>query len=111
MIGPRRHASGGSMLGLALFVIGLGVWTLTAVLGPFFVAIWAMDRVPGIDDSARVVVAMAVGVALGWLLSRATYRPLVKWLDPTPRCRCGYDIRGLETPICPECGEDLLARR
>lgn len=32
-------------------------------------------------------------------------------LDPTERCyRCGYDIRGIEDPICPECGASTRYR-
>jgi hypothetical protein len=29
--------------------------------------------------------------------------------DPPPRgrCRCGYDLRGIESLICPECGEPV----
>jgi len=28
--------------------------------------------------------------------------------DAAPRCgHCGYDVRGLPSPVCPECGSDL----
>ncbi|MCC5786343.1 MAG: hypothetical protein JJU33_06555 [Phycisphaerales bacterium] len=32
-------------------------------------------------------------------------------LDPTERCyRCGYDIRGIDDPTCPECGASVRYR-
>ncbi|MFM9958633.1 MAG: hypothetical protein ACKVZJ_11195 [Phycisphaerales bacterium] len=95
------------MFGLLLFILGLACWTLAIVLIPAALTAWAMGRFGGIDSSVIALVSTAVGVGVGWVIGRATYHPVVRWLDPTPRCKCGYDIRGLESGLCPECGEAL----
>ena len=57
--------------------------------------------------SLNVIVTMGVlaqwgliGFGIDWLIER--HRRLR--IDPTRCPRCGYDIRGLPEPRCPECG-------
>ncbi len=48
-----------------------------------------------------IVLLVVVILALGWIRRTA----LARLRDDTRRCRrCGYDLRGLEIPRCPECG-------
>ena len=46
--------------------------------------------------------AVAVPTLLIWRFGRKPIKP--------GHCRCGYDLRGLPEPRCPECGEPFEAR-
>jgi hypothetical protein len=106
---PSNHDYAASRI--ALFIAAMASWSLLIVLLPASLTYAFISTMPQIDDTAAVVVAMGVGIGVGWVIGRATYRPLARWLDPTPRCKCGYDIRGIDCMLCPECGEVLNAVR
>jgi hypothetical protein len=64
----------------------------------------------GLDSSAWFVIGPAIGVLLMASLSIVALR--YQDMPPTQECpRCGYDTRGLRTPMCPECGTRLPHRR
>ena len=58
-------------------------------------------------------VAATVAMLPGFLLAFATYGVLTRFLgsrtiDLETRCRkCGYILRGITEPRCPECGEHI----
>ena len=52
-----------------------------------------------------LVVTAVVGVVVRWGIDRRARRPRNGW---RPQCAsCGYLVRGLLHPHCPECGADL----
>ena len=52
-----------------------------------------------------LVVTAVVGVVVRWRIDRRARRPHGGW---RPQCAsCGYLVRGLSRPHCPECGADL----
>jgi len=58
-----------------------------------------------------IVLLMAVfGLPVAWLLwaDRSRLHRMESWLDQgVPVClACGYPLRGLDSPACPECGAD-----
>lgn len=69
---------------------------------------------------AAVDRAMETGLAIGlWLFIAFALmileQRLVRWLVPMPTpdhvChQCGYSLKNLKSPVCPECGVDLSPR-
>jgi hypothetical protein len=52
-----------------------------------------------------LVAAIAAFVVIGLLLVRRRLLRLLRPREgPRERCRCGYDLRGIQVPRCPECG-------
>jgi hypothetical protein len=103
----RTPQNPNSLTGFVHFIVAMGAWSLLIILVPASLTYGFVSTLPQIDDTIAVIVAMGVGIGVGWVIGRATYRPLARWLDPTPRCKCGYDIRGLDSMLCPECGEAI----
>lgn len=58
-------------------------------------------------EATLIVVATTSSISVlvyGTLTNRLTYRPSC----PETRCRkCGYILRGISEPRCPECGERI----
>jgi len=93
--------------GVRRVLLGMSAWALAIVLLPAALCYRVLGTFPMIHEPVAVLVATAFGVGAGVLIGRFSYRLVLRLLDPTPRCRCGYDIRGLESSVCPECGEYL----
>lgn len=71
-----------------------------------------------VNRTATRPASMGVGISVAWfapvaLLALATYGLLTIFLvrpsrDDETRCRkCGYILRGITEPRCPECGERI----
>jgi predicted amidophosphoribosyltransferase len=63
----------------------------------------------GIVPWWNVAGVVAAIVVLGWI----TFPMLTTYdrLTEGPQClRCGYDLKGVESPICPECGNEHDAK-
>jgi hypothetical protein len=57
-----------------------------------------------------VIVALLSGQAVGMAVYAGATRewPPPPVIDPETRCRkCGYILRGITEPRCPECGEQI----
>lgn len=81
----------------------VSLYTLVVVLVPTAAIHSALASVPELGDG-RLLISVSAGAMVGGTLGWWTYGAVARWLDPTPRCRCGYDIRGLTSGLCPECG-------
>ena len=103
----RRHLSQPPTRGVKRVLLGMSAWVLVIVLLPAAVCYRVLRAFPMIDEPVAVLVSTAFGVGAGVLIGVFSYRLVLRLLDPTPRCKCGYDIRGLEASVCPECGEYL----
>jgi hypothetical protein len=53
-----------------------------------------------------LLISFAAATALPWALMRAGF--LASRFVEGVCGRCGYSLRGLPTPVCPECGADSL---
>jgi hypothetical protein len=63
---------------------------------------------------ATLLVAVLLGMSLAWVprVPRWARRARHRLLGVVHVCRhCGYDLRGLESAICPECGRDIPGER
>lgn len=59
-----------------------------------------------------LVILLIIGIALGVLFVRGIFamRTITQAPPSSSVCpHCGYDIRGLDTTLCPECGNTLNA--
>ena len=103
----------GGRFGLVMFVgeilgVTLAFPILLRLLGRFE---------PTANLPLPIATLIAVGAPVGcftllyiWLLRTRVRKSLRRLLleDGIPIClKCGYDIRGLSTPRCPECGEEF----
>ncbi len=86
---------------VVLAVIAAGLWFL--LIWPTMSGGWVVVSYdPGVAVPAAITLSLAA--CFGWLLL---------WLsvwrrDRETRCRaCGYILRGLSEPRCPECGERI----
>ncbi|UCG16962.1 MAG: hypothetical protein JSV19_02795 [Phycisphaerales bacterium] len=63
-------------------------------------------------DDVRTVACIVVSVVCSYAVSRKLYRTLRRrTFDGAPRCvRCGYDLTGNVSGVCPECGEPTADR-
>jgi len=92
--------------------VAAGVLCYVACLGIFgYIAATRMPNVPTwFLVAVRVVfglVPVIVGITVYGLLIRY-YHPNRQFLDGETRCRkCGYILRGISEPRCPECGERI----
>lgn len=82
---------------------------ITAVLGLAAAAAWVFTV---LQARARYAVPIAYLACAITLTAVACYGWLLVWLadrrDRETRCRhCGYILRGLREPRCPECGEPV----
>lgn len=101
---------------LSLFVVLVGPVIVLLCLNHVAFAIWATatpeatrrnwGRIAGLwFGAAGVAVVLEVGAIV--LLTRLTTRSRVK---AEYACEhCGYDLRGLREPVCPECGMEASA--
>ncbi len=103
----RRSRDAGFIVDTAMCIGGMAAWSLAIILVPTWIAYAALSKVPGLDDDGTLIISIGAGLGIGGLIGFSTYRPLLRLLDPTPRCKCGYDIRGLTAMTCPECGAYL----
>jgi hypothetical protein len=71
---------------------------------------FAMGGVMAVIFSLAIPLACRCALAGAVLLME---RPLVRWLVPVSgmgehACpKCGYSLKNLKSPVCPECGMDL----
>lgn len=72
-----------------------------------FMLIAPSVRPPGVAPSWLPVAIVSSIVALTTFVKLIKPRP--EWLEaPETRCRkCGYMLRGISEPRCPECGERI----
>lgn len=84
-----------------IVVATAAAWVLTLVLLPTLALLVIALKHKEFGD-AGVLIAAVVGVSLGGYAAFKTLGPILRRLDPTPRCKCGYDLRGLESSVCPE---------
>jgi len=106
----RRHtAQTGLRVGVALCVTK-AIWTLADALS----GIDVFDPLSGVqlafDNGLPILLWLGSGAAL-----IAFERPLVRWLVPRVAgghvcLNCGYSLKNLRSPICPECGTDIGPR-
>jgi hypothetical protein len=110
-------------LGLVLALLHVGsvgqlVLTLVSPLvfgGPVGLQYFLLDSDPGRRGATPVLVQLAL-FSLGlylflsgrWVIGRLT-RGLA-WPGGGTCHRCGYDVTGIESARCPECGAKLLPR-
>ena len=86
---------GGLAFGLLLVILGVTVRTMSVKTQPTFVSACAVLAVFVILPSLVVTVAIYANLE--------QERP-----DRETRCRkCGYILRGISEPRCPECGERI----
>ena len=85
---------------------------VTVCLAVMALVAWLMAAEPGLigyyppypSTMTALAVTLSVAACLGWLML---------WLSPAhhdneTRCRqCGYILRGITEPRCPECGERI----
>lgn len=85
-----------------LFAVAVGT------LGGFLLPIGLTAKV---DGRAYIMCALTVSVAASMLATWAMefcLRNRIDYLDCEIRCRkCGYILRGISEPRCPECGERI----
>jgi hypothetical protein len=88
------------------------VWVALATTSAGALCAWFTARLPfrmGPEEAEVLAIGswlIIVCVTLSvWVVSARRARP---WLGEPFRCRrCGYDMKGLRNPICPECGTNL----
>ncbi len=123
---PMTSAAGGLLVGLFFIGVTVGVWKLfkplaliPALLGVAF--LYWLNSVDGLIDKDLVPaiireygpnyfrdlrLSFIAGLAGSSCLVFALFKLLsLSSEDSADECRdCGYDIRGLRTSVCPECG-------
>ncbi len=84
---------------ILLALAAVGLWGL--LLRPMWSASVGFYQDPSVQVPCALALSAAAG--LGWLLLWLSERR-----DRETRCRrCGYILRGLSEPRCPECGERI----
>ena len=109
----------GLLLGLAFgvfldLVACILQWGLIMIVG--MLAVWGISDLLGLNSSpsavnfslmlvANALVYAAFGGLVGLFVPRKARDE-----DGVPRCsRCGYDLTGNESGVCPECGTEVEA--
>jgi hypothetical protein len=90
-----------------------GVWGISALIASAI--LWIVIPASGLWllTAARLLALAALALALIAALTRRLaeiqyYRIICDFIDR--RCpQCRYDLKGLSTPNCPECGVNLVA--
>lgn len=64
---------------------------------------WQLFQSMGLSPLLLCVLAFALFFVEGWV---------VRWIVPYPAreatcAQCGYSLKNLKSPICPECGADV----
>ena len=54
------------------------------------------------------VMLAAIGLAVAVYVRGRQQRQRQAWVDAGHCAACGYDLRGLPTSVCPECGRDAV---
>lgn len=86
--------SGGGAL-LSYFLVGRFTWPIAA----------AQDKFPAVWVLILPALGAAIGGVIGWWLGYLLFPPRPK---PLLGCsHCGYDIRSITEPRCPECGSAI----
>jgi hypothetical protein len=101
-------ASGGRLLSFAVTLASIGevtvdrplrnLWTLRLVRPGPPLTQWRVLQLP------HWCLVIATAVLPAWYLRRR-----FRWRDPAICPACGYDLRGGEGTICPECGAEREA--
>jgi hypothetical protein len=110
-IARRRHIA--TIVVRSLIVMYAG-WVMYDLLGEFkgtMLNLWS----GGMGGGSLYVMSFAASLAVGVISLAAIIffeRTLVRWIVPMPRrdagCpACGYSLKDLKSPICPECGTNL----
>jgi len=94
-----------------------GLVGILALMIPAHVGVWYPLYGPGRMSSTAVIafffipfyciVTLFFGLLIGWLVSRH------RWFQAYPEghCqRCGYDLRGNVSGLCPECGSNIVVK-
>lgn len=82
---------------IVLALAAAAAWVITAVLPGQIVLSYPDVQVP-------MAVTLTAAACFGWVLLYLSERRG----DNETRCRkCGYILRGLSEPRCPECGERI----
>ena len=94
----------------AAIAVGVAsVFAFAIYCGGFYV----VYAITGMDDHPGLWGLIAGAMLIGFICCLATDAVLrrVNWsrpIDPETRCRkCGYILRGITEPRCPECGEHI----
>lgn len=100
-----RRALGASVAVLigSLGVVSVGIWVLIDVL--FLNQANAMAAVPLLF----LPLWQLLGVGLTWLIARSIAEP--KRTSDQRCASCGYNLRGLRSSRCPECGTLISPRK
>lgn len=110
----RRHLARTGVRVLVVLCVFKALWELSDALGG--------DVYPGWPGGVGGVIERVFENGLGigvWLVSALSLlmleRRLSRWLVPMPApdhvChQCGYSLKNLKSPVCPECGVDVSPR-
>lgn len=104
-VSSRRHLV---QIGLRGLVLMLGLIFLLRVGDQLGVYVFS-QQMPDITGVFISLVGHA-GLLVPMLGIVVLERRLLSWLVPAPKpgCpNCGYPVKNLRSPICPECGTDL----
>ena len=77
-------------------------WPISFLEGP---TPWSNRFIIGMWMLGNCVFYTGVGAAIGWLASLFSRRRE----EPGPQCvKCGYNLTGNVSGVCPECGKSLV---
>lgn len=107
----RRHAARTGIRVAALVCLGRMLWLLSDTISgvTFPSAVTAMGLM---IDQGFALIVWPIAATLLLVFERR----LAAWLVPMPTpgnvChQCGYSLKNLKSPICPECGADVGPQR
>jgi hypothetical protein len=107
----RRHLARTWVRVAALLCVAKSLWNAADAMDGVILPYLATAFQGVIDHGFPITIWLGAGVLLVLF-----ERPLVRWLvpagSPDHTClNCGYSLKNLKSPICPECGADVRPAR